>query len=211
MRKSPLDSFRTHLLASAIAVGALMTAALASEALPTSAAVAPIATEAASVTKDAVVAAAVPVQTLAAAPAAEPTAAAAPLAGPLSTDARIVVVEWKIKKGHEQEFLDYWAKKSTIPDRSGLIAEFLSGQESRDRFPWINWVSASEDEDATTYYNIGIWRRADDFMGQIGKYIDNNRPPMPFEAAHRHRVFLQPLEWRVGMSSLPTQDRDGVK
>ena len=40
---------------------------------------------------------------------------------------RIVVVEWKIKKGREAEFLDYWSTRSTIPDRSGLIGEFLSG------------------------------------------------------------------------------------
>ena len=129
---------------------------------------------------------------------------------PLSTEARIVVVEWKIKKGHEQEFLDYWATKSTIPDRSGLIAEFMSGEESREQFPWINWVAA-ESGDFTTFYNIGIWRKADDFMGQIGKYIDNNRPPMAFEADHRHRVFLAPVKWRIGQASLPAHDAEGVK
>ncbi|RYC33977.1 hypothetical protein D3273_01635 [Lichenibacterium minor] len=144
-------------------------------------------------------------------PAVDATAAPAAATGaPLSTDARIVVVEWKIKKGHEQEFLDYWATKSTVPDRSGLIAEFMSGQESREQFPWINWAAA-ESGDYTTFYNIGIWRKADDFMGQIGKYIDNNRPPMAFEADHRHRVFLQPLRWRIGQASLPAQDAQGVK
>ena len=129
---------------------------------------------------------------------------------PLSTEARIVVVEWKIKKGHEQEFLDYWATKSTIPDRSGLIAEFMSGEESREQFPWINWAAA-ESGDFTTFYNIGIWRKADDFMGQIGKYIDNKRPPMAFEADHRHRVFLAPVKWRIGQASLPARDAEGVK
>lgn len=133
-----------------------------------------------------------------------------PAGKPLSTEARIVVVEWKIKKGHEQEFLDYWATKSTIPDRSGLIAEFMSGEESRQQFPWINWAAA-ESGDFTTFYNIGIWRKADDFMGQIGKYIDNKRPPMAFEADHRHRVFLAPVKWRIGQASLPAQDADGVK
>lgn len=129
---------------------------------------------------------------------------------PLSPEARIVVVEWKIKKGHEQEFLDYWATKSTIPDRTGLIAEFMSGEESREQFPWINWAAA-ESGDYTIFYNVGIWRRADDFMGQIGKYIDNNRPPMAFEADHRHRVFLAPVKWRIGMASLPAKDADGVR
>ena len=138
-----------------------------------------------------------------------PAIAAAPDASPLSTEARIVVVEWKIKKGQEQEFREYWAKKSTIPDRSGLIAEFLSGEEDRGRFPWINWAATKSDE-YTVFYNVGIWRRADDFMGQIGKYIDNNRPPMAFEAGRRSRVFLQPLEWRIGQSQLPAKDAEGV-
>jgi len=154
-----------------------------------------------------------PAPTLAPAPAAPVTApeVRADAAGkPLSTEARIVVVEWKIKKGHEQEFLDYWATKSTIPDRTGLIAEFMSGEESREQFPWINWAAA-ESGDSTTFYNIGIWRKADDFMGQIGKYIDNKRPPMAFEADHRHRIFLAPVEWRIGMAKLPAQDAEGVK
>ncbi len=154
-----------------------------------------------------------PAPTLAPAPAA-PTSAPevrADAAGkPLSTEARIVVVEWKLKKGREQEFLDYWATKSTIPDRTGLIAEFMSGEESREQFPWINWAAA-ESGDFTTFYNVGIWRKADDFMGQIGKYIDNKRPPMAFEADHRHRVFLAPVKWRIGQASLPAQDAEGVK
>jgi hypothetical protein len=140
-----------------------------------------------------------------------PAAAAPETAGrPLTPEARIVVVEWKIKKGREQEFLDYWSTKSTIPDRTGLIAEFMSGEESREQFPWINWAAA-ESGDYTIFYNVGIWRRADDFMGQIGKYIDNNRPPMGFEADHRHRVFLAPVKWRIGQASLPAHDAEGVK
>ncbi len=131
-------------------------------------------------------------------------------AGAASTAPRIVIVEWKIKKGHEQEFLDYWATRSTIPDRSGLIAEFMSSEASHERFPWINWVNA-ESPDYTTFYNIGFWRGAEDFMGQIGKYIDNNKPPMPFEADHRHRIFLEPVEWRIGRSNLPGADAAGVK
>ena len=144
------------------------------------------------------------------APAPAPQVTTDATGNPLSTDARIVIVEWKIKKGHEKEFLDYWETKSTIPNRSGLIAEFMSSEEDHAKFPWINWVSA-ESNDYTTFYNVGIWRKADDFMGQIGKYIDNNRPPAAFEADHRHRVFLAPVAWRIGMSSLPAKDAAGVK
>jgi len=121
---------------------------------------------------------------------------------------RIVVVEWKIKKGREAEFLDYWSTRSTIPDRSGLIGEFLSGVEDRDRFPWINW---SLDDRWTTFYNVGLWRDSLDFEGQIGKSIDNSRPPQDFEAARRTRVFLAPERWRVGATALPVSDPQGVR
>ena len=174
---------RGHLLASAVILVTLVSAAIAADSVSPPAP---------------------------AASASAPQAAEAAVQNPLPTQARIVVVEWKIKKGHEQEFLDYWAKKSTIPDRSGLIAEFMSSGASRDKFPWINWA-VTENRDETTFYNVGIWRNADDFMSQIGKYIDNGRPPMPFEAEHRHRIFLKPLEWRIGMTSLPAKDAAGVK
>jgi hypothetical protein len=118
---------------------------------------------------------------------------------------RIVVVEWKIKKGREAEFLDYWSTRSTIPDRSGLIGEFLSGVEDRDRFPWINWTL---DDRWTTFYNVGLWRDSADFEGQIGKFIDNSRPPQDFEAERRTRVFLAPERWRIGATALPGSDPD---
>ena len=40
-------------------------------------------------------------------------------------DMRIVLVEWRIFKGQENLFLDYWSRRETIDDRSGLIGEFL--------------------------------------------------------------------------------------
>jgi hypothetical protein len=55
------------------------------------------------------------------------------------TATRIVAVEWRIKKGQENEFLEYWSTRSTIPDRSGLVAEFLNRVESREQFPWMVW------------------------------------------------------------------------
>ncbi|WP_131196010.1 hypothetical protein [Lichenihabitans psoromatis] len=126
--------------------------------------------------------------------------------------ARIIVVEWKIKKGHEQEFLDYWAKKSVVSDRTGLVAEFMTTPESKDKYPWISWASIDANSpDYSAFYNIGIWKQAGDYVGQIGKYIDLNRPSLPFEADKRHRVLLAPAEWRIGMSSLPTKDAEGVK
>lgn len=147
--------------------------------------------------------AAVP-QTLAARPDADPVATGA-LASPDPYKTRIVVVEWKIKAGRECDFLNYWATRSTIPNRSGLVGEFLSEVDSQ---PWINWKL---EEGYTTYYNVGIWRDAPAFQDQIGKYIDNNRPPLEFEAAKRARMFLAPERWRIGAASLPASDPDGVR
>jgi hypothetical protein len=152
-----------------------------------------------------------------AAPATTAPPAATAQASPAANDngfgqARIIVVEWKIKKGHEDEFLKYWATKSVVDDRSGLIAEFMTTPESKDKFPWIQWSSVdTASADYSTFYNIGIWKKADDFVGQIGKYIDINRPSLPFEADKRHRVLLTPQEWRIGMSALPAKDAEGVK
>jgi hypothetical protein len=136
-------------------------------------------------------------------PATTGSIARAPGADPFAT--RIVVVEWKIKKGRECDFLNYWATRSTIPNRSGLIGEFLSEVDQR---PWISWTLG---EDWTTYYNVGIWRDAEAFQDQIGKYIDNSRPPLEFEAAKRGRVFLAPERWRVGATMMPAADPAGVR
>ena len=120
-------------------------------------------------------------------------------------DTRIVVVEWKIKPGQECDFLNYWATRSTVPDRSGLVAEFLS---EVDQKPWIRWTL---EDNATTYYNVGIWKTGDAFQDQIGKFIDNNRPPLGFEAAKRGRIFLAPERWRIGQALMPRIDAAGVQ
>jgi hypothetical protein len=54
-----------------------------------------------------------------------------------TASARIVLVEWRIKKGREAEFLKYWSTRATIEDRSGLVGEFLSKVEDQKQFPWM--------------------------------------------------------------------------
>jgi hypothetical protein len=116
-------------------------------------------------------------------------------------------VEWRIKKGREQEFLDYWSTRATIGDRSGLIGEFLSRVEDRKQFPWMVW---SFDPRWTTFVNVGIWRASSDFQEQIGRFIDNSRPPLAFEAQRRRRVFVAPERWRIGGTPLLAQDHPDV-
>lgn len=115
-----------------------------------------------------------------------------------------MIVEWKIKRGRESDFLDYWSTRSTIPNRSGLISEFLSEVDARS---WVQW---NVDERWTTFYNVGIWRDAAAFEDQIGRYIDDSGPLLDFEAARRSRVFLAPERWRVGATALPLADTAGV-
>jgi hypothetical protein len=120
---------------------------------------------------------------------------------------RIVGVEWRIKKGQESEFLEYWSTRSTIPDRSGLVGEFLNRVESREQYPWMVWEL---NEGWTTFINIGIWREGADFQQQIGRFIDNSRPPLAFEADRRRRIFLAPERWRIGNTPLLIEDHPAV-
>ncbi len=132
-----------------------------------------------------------------------------PAEAPPTAPLRIVVVHWKIKPGHEAEFLDYWGTRSVVEDRSGLVGEYLSSIESRERAPWITWQTLNPAY--TSYFNVGIWRDVEAFQSQIGRFIDNSRPPLPFEAERRERIFLVPERWRAGRTPLPTVDPPGVK
>ena len=124
----------------------------------------------------------------------------APVAAESPAAMRIILVEWRIRKGQEQQFLDYWSTRLPISDRSGLIGEFLSGIESREQYPWINWDLHDQ---WTTFVNVGLWRAGADFEEQIGRYIDDTRPPLAFEAERRRRVFVAPQRWRMGKTDLP--------
>ena len=125
-------------------------------------------------------------------------AALAPAQDP--TAMRIVLVEWRIKRGEEEQFLEYWSTRQPIPDRSGLIGEFLSRVESREQYPWITWEL---DEHWTMFVNVALWREAADFEEQIGRHLDDTRPPMAFEAERRRRVLVAPQRWRIGATGLP--------
>ncbi len=138
----------------------------------------------------------------------DPQHTLAPQAEQEATAMRIVAVEWRIKKGQENEFLEYWSTRSTIPDRSGLVGEFLNRVESREQYPWMVWEF---NETWTTFINVGIWREGADFQQQIGHFIDNSRPPLAFEADRRRRVFMAPQRWRIGNTSLLENDHPAVR
>lgn len=124
---------------------------------------------------------------------------------------RTVIVEWTIKKGREQEFLDYWSKRSTLANREGLITEFLNTVETGETWPWMSWATPVNRPEATIYYNVGLWRDAPSFQEQVGKFIDPARPLLDFEAARRNRIVLAPQRWRTGMTALPAKDSDSTQ
>jgi heme-degrading monooxygenase HmoA len=117
-------------------------------------------------------------------------------------------VEWRIKKGREQEFLDYWSTRATVEDRSGLIGEFLSKVEDQKQYPWMVW---DLDPAYTTYVNVGFWRDGDAFQQQIGRFIDNSKPPQDFEAQKRRRVLVAPERWRIGATPWTFTDHPSVR
>lgn len=144
------------------------------------------------------------------APAQEVRSPAKEMAAPSkdATSTRIVLVEWRIKKGREQEFVDYWSKQATIADRSGLVGEFLSRVEDRKQFPWMVW---NLDPRWTTFVNVGIWRSGADFDQQIGRFINNAKPPLAFEAQKRRRVLVAPERWRIGATPFLESDHPDVR
>jgi hypothetical protein len=129
-------------------------------------------------------------------------------AGQDTTATRIILVEWRIKKGREAEFLEYWSTRATIEDRTGLVGEFLSRVEDQNQFPWMVW---NLDPAWTTFVNVGFWRNGADFQQQIGRFIDNSRPPLAFEADKRRRVLVAPERWRIGATPLISSDHPGVR
>ena len=122
-------------------------------------------------------------------------------------DMRIVLVEWRIIKGQENLFMDYWSRREVIDDRSGLIGEFLSRVEDRATY---SWITCELSPDWTCFVNVGLWRDADAFEAQIGWRLDDNRPKLPFEFEKRRRTFLGPQRWRFGGTDLPATEHEMV-
>jgi hypothetical protein len=59
--------------------------------------------------------------------------------------------------------------------------------------------------------NVGVWRNGADFQQQIGRFIDNSRPPLAFEADKRRRVLVAPERWRIGATPLLSSDHPSVR
>ncbi len=113
---------------------------------------------------------------------------------------RIVIVEWRIEKGQEAAFLDYWSSNEAVDDRSGLIGEYLSHVENQED---CHWITLEFGDGWTTYVNVGFWSDAAAFRREVGPKINDKRPALSFEHEKRRRTFLCPDRWRVGETMLP--------
>lgn len=121
----------------------------------------------------------------------------------------IILVDWKIISGREEEFKAKWRSGLPVNDRSKMIGEFLSSVSRSDRYPWITWGLA-EDGRYSRFINVGLWSDADAFHDEIGRYFNPEGGKMDFEFEVRTRALLTPECWRMGDWKLPIHDSGGV-
>jgi hypothetical protein len=121
----------------------------------------------------------------------------------------IVLVDWHIIVGKEDDFLAHWKSALPIGDRSRMIGEFLSQPNGDVAFPWVTW-DLSVHEGVTRFVNVGLWADAEAFHDQVGRYFNPNGTMLPFEYALRRRALLEPRAWRMGHWHLPANDSGGV-
>ena len=122
----------------------------------------------------------------------------------------VVLVKWKIKPGHEDEFLTLWREKFTIGDCAGLVGEFMCGPGSQEYITWA--MRDPHDPPCTIFVNVAIWASAEAFREQVEpKFGDPQAAPDNFEAVRRVRTVLDSVPcWRVGKASLPDESSEGV-
>jgi hypothetical protein len=80
----------------------------------------------------------------------------------------VILVNWLIETGKEQDFIQRW-HKMTIGSDSGLYREILT-QLDMDTNPKFHTFSLG-DPFYSTFINIGMWESVEHFDKAIGKYI----------------------------------------
>src|ERR1041385_1218546 len=123
----------------------------------------------------------------------------------------IVLVYWKILRGQEEDFKTYWRSAFPVKDRSGLVGEFLSEPTGHEAYPWVTADLRSGNDDFTTFINVGLWRDAETFHEQIGRYFDPARGKLDFEYELRTRALLTPHCWRIGEWPISAGDSQSVE
>lgn len=121
----------------------------------------------------------------------------------------IVLIHWRIKPTEEAQadFFKFWTETATIPDKSALVGEFLSAPVPAGAFPYkVDDLSTGHSKGTCRHFiNVGIWRDREAFHAQIGRLMNDNKPPLPFEAERRTRTILDPQHFRIGGAALPSE------
>ena len=120
----------------------------------------------------------------------------------------IVLVKWKIKPDHKDEFLASWKETYRIKNLDGLIGEFLCSPDSQ---PYITWCLPDPgDPPCCIFVNVGLWSDVESFRKQVEPNFNDNKMIEKFEAARRTRAVLTPAEWRIGKGLLLEANSTGV-
>jgi len=125
----------------------------------------------------------------------------------------IALIHWRIKPEpkHREAFLRHWKTNNTIPDRSALIAEFLSDSLPIKEFPYITWhLDPESSGDFKSYVTVGLWASAEAFNKQIAGYFNDEKPLLDFEKYRRRRVVFDPVASRIGDAKIPEHDSEEV-
>jgi hypothetical protein len=119
----------------------------------------------------------------------------------------IVLIHWRIKPTDEAEnaFVQFWTTMATINIKTHLAGEFLSAPLPANQFPFRvdDLFFGHGVLDCRHFINVGLWNDFESFNEQVGKYMRDDKPILPFEADRRTRTVLEPRHWRVGQWTLP--------
>jgi hypothetical protein len=126
----------------------------------------------------------------------------------------LVLIHWKIIRNEQavQDFLRYWSEVLVVPDRSGLVAEFLSAPMRPEETGLFYDSIALQDTPAYySFINIGLWKDVTAFQEQVDRpYKARGTGKLPFEHERRQGMLLQPIRWRLGDARLPRHEQLGV-
>jgi len=95
----------------------------------------------------------------------------------------VALIHWRVKPDTKSKnaFIKHWKTNNFIPDRTGLIAEFLSDSMKIADFPWITWHLDPESlGNFKSYVTVGLWQDSIHFKDQVANYFNDDKPMLPF-------------------------------
>jgi hypothetical protein len=119
----------------------------------------------------------------------------------------LVLIHWKIIRNEQavQDFLRYWSEVLVVPDRSGLVAEFLSAPIRPEETGLFYDSIALQDTPAYySFINIGLWKDVTSFQEQVDRPYRtwHRQAPVRAREASGDAVAADPVaSWRCKSSA----------